>query len=79
MSKTYQSEGCELCDLQFPGGLFDGVLLVNVSGDWFSVWSSEWHAAQADREDRVLAKVRGEMLSEDQRLIGHRNAELLGW
>lgn len=74
---TNQCGGCELCDLQFPGGLFDEVLLVEVSDELFKVWSSEWHAAQKDRESRVLAVLRGEMLTEDQRLIGRRNADFL--
>lgn len=70
--------GCELCDLQFPSGSFDSVLIVyDRKSGRYKVWSSEWHATQKDSESRVLASLLPEMLTDDQRIIGQCNVQLL--
>jgi len=71
--------GCELCDLQFPSGLFDDVLIVaDPKHGTYKIWSSEWHATRSDSESRVLAVLLPEMLTDDQRIIGQCNYQLLG-
>ena len=76
-------EGFVFCNLLFPGGMQNDVLLiegmVDVTVDQiYGVFDSPWHARQSDADDRCLGIVSGFFLTEKQREIAASNSEILG-
>lgn len=75
-------EGFVFCNLLFPGGLQDDVLIIegmvtNRGEQLYGVFASVWHARQTDADDRCIGTVGGEFLTEAQRKFAERNSALL--
>jgi hypothetical protein len=75
-------EGFTFCNLLFPGGLQDDVLIVEgmvtARGEQlYGVFASVWHARQLDADDRCIGTVGGEFLTKAQREFAERNSALL--
>ncbi len=75
-------EGFTFCNLLFPGGLQDDVLItegmVTARGEQlYGVFADVWHARQPDADDRCIGTVGGEFLTKAQREFAERNSALL--
>lgn len=75
-------EGFVFCNLLFPGGMQNDVLIiegmVTARGEQlYGVFASVWHARQPDADDRCIGTVGGEFLTEAQREIAASNSALL--
>ena len=75
-------EGFVFCNLLFPGGLQEDVLIVEgmvtARGEQlYGVFASVWHARKPDADDRCIGTVGGEFLTKAQREFAERNSALL--
>ncbi len=75
-------EGFTFCDLMFPGGLQDDVLIIegmttSRGEQLYGIFADVWHARQPNADDRCIGTVGGEFLTETQREFAAKNTDLL--
>jgi len=76
------AEGFKFCDLEFPRGVEEDVLLIEgmimANGErLYSVFDGPWHARQKDADNRCIGSIGHEFLTLEHRQIAAHNTERL--